>query len=505
MKRSGIACSVIAAWTASLVAAVNPAGAALDAEIAAILRDRLLAKATVGIRLMRLADAPAASQVLYAHNDALPLIPASNMKLLTTAAALHRLGPQFVFRTMLVQDGDDLVLIGDGDPSLGDAEYLARVKRQPAGVFAEWAEKVKQAGLVSFRNLLVDDSIFDETFVHPHWDARHLGNRYCAQIAGLTFNAGCVDFYVRTGRPGQPVQYSTVPATRYVTVHNACVTGGENAIVLERAPGGNDIVLRGTAPADNTAPASVPVHDPAMYAGTVLAETFAAAGIKIGGLRRDRTVRSAFLARPAGGRYRLLAVHETPLSQVLARCNKDSMNLYAESLAKRLGAAASGASGSWDSFAAAAGEYLTRIGAAADRCRISDGCGLSRQNLLTAEAVCRILEHAFHSPDREVFMGSLAVPGQEGTLDKRFVGSELRSRVMAKSGYINQVSALSGYLRGRDQRWYAFSILMNGLPPMSNSQAKAIQESIVKALDNATRPAGAGGPTGARGRRPAGG
>jgi len=502
MKRCAIVCAVLGL---AVALAAGQARGALDAEIAAILRDRLLAKATVGIRLVRLGDGGAAAEVLYAHNDTAPLIPASNMKLLTTAAALERLGPTFTFRTLLVQHEEDLVLIGDGDPSLGDAEYLGRLKRQPLEVFADWAGRLKQAGLTSFRRLVVDDSIFDETLVHPQWDARHLNNRYCAQIAGLTFNAGCVDFQVRGGRPGQAVHYTMVPPTAYVTVRNSCITGGENAVVLERAPGSNEIVLRGTAPADNAAAVSVPVHDPAMYAGTVLAETLAGAGIKVGGVVRDRTLRSALLGRRAEGRFRLLAVHETPIAQVLARCNKDSMNMYAESLAKRLGAVASGGAGSWDSFAAAAGDYLSRIGVAPERCRISDGSGLSRQNLLTAEAICRILEHCYSGPNREVFMNSLAVPGHEGTLEKRFAGSDLRQRVMAKSGYINQVSALSGYLKGRDDRWYAFSILMNGLPPMSNTQAKALQESIVRALDGATRGTGAGGPAGSRGRRSPGG
>lgn len=157
--------------------------------------------------------------------------------------------------------------------------------------------------------------------------------------------------------------------------------------------------------------------------------------------RRRRTERCAAITGktlPAG--YKLLAVHETPLMQVIARANKESVNLYAESLLKRLGAAASKQSGSWENGAAAVKAFLIRIGADEKQFRIDDGCGLSRDDAISADVMMQILQHNFYGKNRDVFIDSLAAPGQEGTLEKRFEGSPLRGRVFAKSGFINNVS-----------------------------------------------------------------
>ncbi|HLL90279.1 MAG TPA: D-alanyl-D-alanine carboxypeptidase, partial [Tepidisphaeraceae bacterium] len=108
-------------FCSAVLLAASTTLADLEADVRAVLRDKTLAKAEVGIALERLGDGrPSAAAVLYKHNSDIPLIPASNLKLLTTAAALERLGPDFKFRTRLARRGDDLVLVGDGDPSLGD-------------------------------------------------------------------------------------------------------------------------------------------------------------------------------------------------------------------------------------------------------------------------------------------------------------------------------------------------------------------------------------------------
>jgi D-alanyl-D-alanine carboxypeptidase/D-alanyl-D-alanine-endopeptidase (penicillin-binding protein 4) len=218
-----------------------------------------------------------------------------------------------------------------------------------------------------------------------------------------------------------------------------------------------------------------------MYGATVFAEVLRRKGITVtGAVRRDRTIAAA---RRAGGpdKWRVLAIHETPLTTVIGRANKDSVNLYAESLCKLLGHLATGQPGSWENGTAASGAYLTSIGVGAGEFKLDDGSGLSKRNAISAEAMAKILVHNFHSQHRDVFRGSLAVAGQDGTLDRRFRGSDLRGRVFAKSGFVNGVCALSGYLRARDDRWYAFSILMNRVASLADAQAA--QEKIVKAID----------------------
>ena len=113
---------------------------------------------------------------------------------------------------------------------------------------------------------------------------------------------------------------------------------------------------------------------------------------------------------------------------------------------------------------------------------VADGCGLSKKNGISANAIARVLAHDFSSRNRDIFIQSLSVAGQDGTLDNRFKDSDLRGRVMGKSGFINGVSALSGFVHAKDDRWYAFSILMNGVGDVAT--CKQLQERIVKAIDN---------------------
>jgi serine-type D-Ala-D-Ala carboxypeptidase/endopeptidase (penicillin-binding protein 4) len=305
----------------------------------------------------------------------------------------------------------------------------------------------------------------------------------------MNLNLNCLDFYVApTGPlPGQLTGFVTDPPTRYASVRNQCVSGADNAIDLTRQFGSNDVILRGSCRAKNEQPVSVTLHDPGLYAATVLAETLTAAGIHVSGpVARDLTVRAS-LARlgPADrGQWELVAVHETPIAQALARANKDSVNLYAECLCKRLAFAVTGASGSWKDGTAAVGAMLKEIGVPDAQYRLDDGCGLSKDNAISAHALVSVLTFDYLSPNRQTFLDSLSVAGADGTLEKRFEGTDLRGRVMGKSGYVDMVSTLSGFLRARDDNWYAFSILFNGIP----GGGKPLQEAIVRAIDNSVRP-----------------
>jgi D-alanyl-D-alanine carboxypeptidase/D-alanyl-D-alanine-endopeptidase (penicillin-binding protein 4) len=202
-------------------------------------------------------------------------------------------------------------------------------------------------------------------------------------------------------------------------------------------------------------------------------------------VKRDRTTRQQYAAdqQAGGGDWTVLAVHETPIEMVLARANKDSMNLYAESLCKRLGHAATNESGSWANGTAAIGEFLRRVGVKEGQFNIDDGSGLSKQNFISPDTLVKVLAHVHSSPQSKMFLDSLAIAGQDGTLSDRFRGTDLGGRVFAKSGYVSGASSLSGYLQSSNGRWYAFSILMNGIPEGSNSMMKAFQERIVRAVD----------------------
>jgi len=380
----------------------------------------------------------------------------------TTSAALDALGAEFRFRTLLVKHGDDLILIGDGDPTLGDAELLKKVGWEPTTVFRTWTEALRKKGITHINNVLVDDSVFEENGLHKSWPTDHdqLSRHYSPEVGGVNLNLNCVDFYPITTGDGNSVAFRTVPATDYLTVRNNCITGGPNAVNLTREAGTNNVLLAGTCPQSLGVPVQVTVHDPSLFAATVLVETLKSGGIAVSGkIARDRTVRGALSTAPAataGSGWQLLAVHETPIGQALARANKDSVNLYAECLCKRLGYAASGQSGSWENGAAAVAAFLKKAGAQENEFHLDDGCGLSKLNTISPNAIVHVLMYDHFSKNREAFFSSLSAAGSDGTLGTRFAGSDLRGRVFGKSGFVKGVSSLSGYLQAKDGQWYAF-------------------------------------------------
>ncbi len=471
-----------------VVLAVSQGRADLGGEIKAVLQDKYFNKADVGISIVRLGASAGESSAVFRNDSDIPLLPASNLKLLTTSAALDRFGSDFKFRTVLLKHDQDLFVIGDGDPTLGDVELIKKSGWDVSTVFKNWATELKKRGISSVRNVCVDDSVFDEVFIHPNWSPKYASARYSAQVGGVNLNANCADFFINVHGRGQLVSYTVDPPTRYLSIRNSCLGGTRNAVALGRVPGKNEIVLSGECAADSIEPISVTVHDPARFAATVLAETLASEGIRVSGaVQRDRSAREQAAKAPAGvGGWSLVATLETPITTVLGRANKDSMNLYAESLCKRLGHAVTNEPGSWSNGTAAVGEFLKRIGIAPNEFNLDDGCGLSRKNGVSASAMTSLLVYNYFSKNKQTFLDSLGIAGVDGTLEHRFKSpamADLRQRVFAKSGYIDGVSALSGYLKAKDNRWYAFSILMNNLPGGTNPTAKQMQERMVKAVE----------------------
>lgn len=440
-------------------------------DVNAILANNTLKKAAIGIEIARLT--PTEAVTVFKLNEQSPRLPASNLKILTTSAALDRLGPDFKFRTVLASKDADLYLIGDGDPTFGDAKLLKPLGWDVNTVFKSWAQELKKRGSTTVRNVIVDDSIFDTRFVHPNWPSEQQHFDYVAQVGGVNLNTNCLDIYVRATSPGNAVEYIIDPPTKYVRVKNSCVTGSKNSVYLSRVLGGNEIVLRGEVKSTLAEPVAVTIHDPPMFAATVLAETLAANGITVTGkVSRDRKSRDA--------QPQEIAALETPLASVLARANKDSVNMYAESLCKRLGYAASKEPGSWTNGSAAVAAFLKQAGADEKQFHLDDGCGLSRENGVSADVVIKVLEYNFRGKNFETFKNSLAIGGTDGTLKNRFEGS-LKGRVFGKSGFINAVSCLSGYLKTTDDHWYAFSFLMNDVTREANP--KLVHEKILTILD----------------------
>lgn len=470
----GLAGAVLFWATATLASAASRSDGAT--QIRAVLAEQSLAQAQTAVVVIRLPSGGRSTPtVVFRHNGDVPLLPASNLKVITSAAALETLGRDFRFRTELLLRDSDLYLLGDGDPTLGDPTLTRRVGWTYDTVFRQWAAELLKRGVRQVRNIYVDDSIFDGQRVHPNWPENQLHFAYAAEVGGLNFHFNTVEVLARA-RQGGTVELSLTPPTRYVELRNEVRVGDKPGLAGARAAGSNRVVVRGELRPGTEDSFAITISDPALYAAEVFREVLAREGVRVtGGLSRVEQTRAAMTATPRA--FTPVGVLETPLSVVLARCNKDSANLYAESLAKRLAAHATGRPGSWDGYRQTAGAFLRRLGIPEGQAVLDDGCGLSRGNRLSADALTAVLVREFTAANRDLFFESLAVGGVDGTLRSRFT-DDLRGRVYGKSGFINQVFTLSGYLRARDGDWYAFAILFNGA-----SGVRPLHERIVRAID----------------------
>ncbi|MEM6460114.1 MAG: D-alanyl-D-alanine carboxypeptidase/D-alanyl-D-alanine-endopeptidase [Planctomycetota bacterium] len=411
-------------------------------------------------------------RTLYATDNAdAALVPASNLKLLTSAAALDRLGPDAELRTQLLTVGDDLVVVGFGDPAFGDRALNEAAGRTPMSVFDDWAAALRAEGIDRVAgDVVVIDAVFDDRFTHPSWGDTNRRRWYGAPVAGVNFNTNNVDFTFTPTTPGRPAAVTTVPPRANFVVTGTVTTAGEDGKHgpvldkrLEPVHGNTVYPVRGTLQRV-TGVFSKPVDDPRAFFGHTLRHAMIDRGIAVAGGVRVET-HAGLLASPD---VTPIVTHTTPLTDVLARVNRDSQNTMAEALAKLNGylhdraAGDANARGSWASGHAAAVAFLQSLGIDNSPVVSADGSGLSRNNRLSARVLAELLHHMLAEHEYgQTYVASLAVSGTSGSLRRR-LGGDLAGRVWAKTGTINGVSSLSGYVYLDARGVAVFSILHNG-------------------------------------------
>lgn len=399
-------------------------------------------------------------KAVYERDADVPLMPASNMKLVVMAAAIDQLGPDYQFETVLALRGKDLVVIGSGDPTLGD-ERLCLARKEPiTAIFHRWADQLRKAGVSSVAgDILIDDSIFDQQFVHPTWPADQHQRWYEAPIGGLNFNSNCVSVEVRPTDLDAPAIASFVPGNTALELANRTRTGAKDTVVIDRKQGSKTVVVSGSVAKAKTL-GDLSVQDPGVYFGSVFKTVLAAKGIRVDGDVVRQRIRQPDGRLPSD--CRVIDVVRTPLADALARAGKQSLGMAAECLIKALGAHAEGI-GTWPGGAKAVQSFMSKAGVSPGDVIIAEGSGLSRENRLSARAATAVLRH-MHSagPERfDLLRNSLAVGGVDGTLDKRLKWKSTRGRVFAKTGYISGVRTLSGYVQNQRGQWFAFAFFYN--------------------------------------------
>ncbi len=424
-------------------------GQSIEARLNNILNNQQLKKASVGVQVVEItAGGPVE---IFSHNSSTLLGPASCTKLITTAAAFEAWGPQHGMKTQLLRTGEDLILLGTGDPGLGDTKIAAAHDEDITAPFDAFAKRLQALGVKQVRHLLIDDRALDQQFVHPNWPADQRLAWYQAPVGALNFNVNCLDW--RPLATSKGVGIDLIPDNTYVSVSIAAKLGKEQKVWLWRPAESNQFQMRGTVAGSAREAESVTIVDPGMWTGTILRDRLARAGINVSG-----TVKR--IDTPGTIRAELIAEHETKLIDVINRANRNSINMMAETLCKRLGHASTQQTGTWESGIAAIHAWAKKIGVSENLIDMDDGSGLSPKNRIAAEAFTHILAHVAARPDGELFIDSLAAPGEDGTLQRRFKGMACAKFVHAKTGHIKGVSSLSGYVQA-GQRRFAFSILCN--------------------------------------------
>jgi serine-type D-Ala-D-Ala carboxypeptidase/endopeptidase (penicillin-binding protein 4) len=414
---------------------------------------------------------------VYSHNEKEAMIPASNMKIITTAAALKFLGPDYVYKTKVGLCDDTLVVIGSGDPLLGDRVTDAKYGREYGWIFKDIVEALKRNGVKTLNNIIVDTGIFDDQRVHPHWPKDELNRWYACEVSGLNFNCNCIQIGAKN--IAGKVVISIEPQTDFVKLINEVVpiSDGVGTIGAYRSKELNRLIIRGKCK-DSIEPFPVAIERPAAFFGFLLAENLAGAGITVKGNLTEKTTGNY-------DNFRLLTEFSTPITDCLARCNKDSLGFAAEALLKTIAANNNPdkKSGSWNKGQELVRQYLVGLGIDASQFYIGDGSGLSTQNELSAYAITKVLLSIYNSENWKLYKDSLAAGGIDGTIAKFFTEENYKGKILGKTGYVGGAKSFSGICT-TEEGDYIFSILANNAGGQTREAINDITKAIIDNADS---------------------
>jgi serine-type D-Ala-D-Ala carboxypeptidase/endopeptidase (penicillin-binding protein 4) len=463
--------------------AAEPVPKELDAALRAIVDGSPLAGARAGILVADVAT----GKVVYAKDADVLLNPASNVKLFTSAAALARLGPEYRFSTeFLVEPGPapglaprTLYVRGKGDPSI--------VTERLWGITGD----LQHLGLDRIGDLVVDDSWFDAQRVGPGYDQEGGDKAYLAPTGALSLNFNTVAVHVGPGeRKGAKGRVALEPACDHLEVENRTTTVAANGrrrvtVTSSWAGGRQRIVVEGRLPLGSRPHAMWRrIDEPALYFGSALKRLLELRGVKVGKVRAGAT--------PEGARLVYVSESEA-LAEIVRKLNKTSNNFTAEQLVKALGAEAKGAPGSWPKGIAAIEDFLADAGIPRGAYVMKNGSGLNDTNRFSARQVVTLLRHVYgRFPLAAEYLASLPVAGRDGTIRWRMEGTEAQGRLRAKTGTLENVTSLSGYVETAAHQTLAFSVLVNDYPGRAGAVVRTV-DAVGSAL------AASGGPPAALG------
>ena len=464
----------------------------LQEKVEAIAGDQALAEAVMSICVRN-----GEGNTLVDINAEDMVMPASNMKLISTGAAMHSFGPEHKFETGIGYDGEikdgvlhgDLYIIGGGDPTTGSKDSIATAL---AETFAAWKKMITDAGIRRIEGKVFGDGrFFDGMAEHPTWLWNDIGTYYGAGATGLMFYGNMQSFMASAGSSeGAPVNIQpSYPSCPWMEFRYDCVTGkagtGDQLYMYasDLAPVAE---IRGTFAVDRSRKrVDCSNKFPEFTCASYFTDYLRANGISCGEGPADfRLCRPH--ERAAQDSIKIIGKTFSPeLKRIIFETNHASDNLYAETLLRHLGKAATG-SACYDSSLVALNGILKQLSVNSKGAKITDGSGLSRQNYVSADFMCRFLEAMMSSPYFEDYIHTIPSPGSNGTLaaNMKDCPAEVKSRIKVKSGSMNGVRCYSGYVipsQGCKDETIIFSIMINNCTSQT-WKVRQLRDKIMAAL-----------------------
>jgi D-alanyl-D-alanine carboxypeptidase/D-alanyl-D-alanine-endopeptidase (penicillin-binding protein 4) len=420
---------------------------------------------------------------LFARNAGEMMLPASTMKLFSTAAALDRFGPEYSFSTDVLRDqavgadgtlGGNIYLRGDGDPSMSSRFW--KDANLPMNTLAR---SIAAAGVKHVRgDLVYDASAFDDQKIPDGWKTSYLGAAYAARVSALSLNENLV--WVVVQPEGRTAKVTLEPATSTIPVNSSVrVVGGRGGrISAHRSSDGTMQVSGSIGASSGPLKYSLVVDDPAQFTAGALRAALQTAGVTVdGAVRPGKTPANA---------QKIAGFASPPMSQIISEMNRESINVVAELLFRDAArATAPGGQSSADAGLANMRAFLqTKVGANPAAIDVADGSGLSTLDRLTPRTMIQLLSYAHRGPWSSAFHGSLPVAGESELLRKRMRSTPAQGNLHAKTGTTNDVVGLGGYVTAKDGEIVAFSFIYNG---NDRWNAKSAMDSMGATLANFVR------------------
>jgi D-alanyl-D-alanine carboxypeptidase/D-alanyl-D-alanine-endopeptidase (penicillin-binding protein 4) len=412
---------------------------------------------------------PNSGEIIYERNAEKMFMPASNMKLYTTAAALCLLGPQYRYATDFVATGEiqdgvlkgDLIIRGSGDPTWSWRFY----DNNYDSVMVRFTDSLLSKGIRAIEgNVIGDDNIFDDELLGNGWMWDDEPYYFSAQISGLSYNENYIDFKLIPDslNPGAPVIIESFPRTTYLNLRNDLLTvSSDTATTWDygREWRSNQGWFEGDYPLYNgDRKRAITIHNPTLFTTHVLKERLEESGIKVSGNPLDSDDLTDSIDYKATNH--LFTYYSHPLSEIVHKVNKPSQNFIAEALQRTLGARY-GREGSSSEGITTQMALFDSLGMTTENLQLRDGSGLSRYNLVSPNTTASLLQMMWDHPYRTYFMASLPLSGASGTIDKRMSGMTGEFNVRAKTGSVSYVRSLSGYTWTQSGEPIIFAIMVN--------------------------------------------